>query len=288
MQHIQWFPGHMTKAMRMMEENMKLCDGAIYVLDARAPFACINNNLIKIFNNKPILYLLNKSDLVEREQLAEICERFKSENKPYLVTVGTSRKDGKAIYNAISELLKDKIEARKLKGLNKALRFMVCGIPNTGKSTVINTLSGKKTAQTGDKAGVTKGKQWIKLQSLELLDTPGTMPPSFENQIYAHHLAYIGSVNDDILDVESLCLDFIEEMSLRSPGLFFEKYGAEGSTPIEIYENICFKRGYIMRGKEPDYTRCAKAVIDDFRKGKLGKICLETQEVKSNERLGSR
>lgn len=280
MQHIQWFPGHMTKAMRMMEENLKLCDGAIYVLDARASFACINLNLLKIFSNKPVLYLINKSDLISQSDLNKIIDWFKQNNKPCLATVGTSQKDGKAVYNAIYSLLKDKIEARKAKGVNKALRFMVCGIPNTGKSTVINTLSGRKTAQTGDKAGVTKGKQWIKLEGLELLDTPGTMPPSFENQAYAHHLAYIGSVNDDILDIETLCLDFIEEMETVSPNLIKEKYGASGETPLEIFDSVCLKRGYILRKCEPDYTRGAKAVLDDFRKGKLGKICLETKEIK--------
>lgn len=281
MQHIQWFPGHMTKAMRMMEENLKLCDGAIYVLDARCPFACINYNLLKIFNNKPVLYLLNKSDLVKGEDIKQIGEWFVKNGKTFLATVGTSQKDGKAIQSAVNELLKEKIERRKEKGIEKPLRFMVCGIPNTGKSTVINTLSGRKTVQTGDKAGVTKGKQWIKLEKIELLDTPGTMPPSFENQVYAHHLAYIGSVNDDILDIESLTLDFIEELSEKIPGLFEEKYGIDTfETPIEIYEAICRKRGYLMRKNEFDYTRCAKAVLDDFRKGKLGKICLERQEVK--------
>lgn len=283
MQHIQWFPGHMTKAMRMMEENLKLCDGAIYVLDARSTFACINLNLLKIFNNKPILYLINKSDLIEKSDLNVILDYFKSQNKFCLATVGTSQKDGKAIYSAIYTLLKEKIDRNNAKGVNKTLRFMVCGIPNTGKSTIINTLSGRKTAQTGDKAGVTKGKQWIKLDGLELLDTPGTMPPSFENQAYAHHLAYIGSVNDDILDIESLALDFIEEMSTINPSLIKDKYNASGETPLEIFDSVCLKRGYLIKRGEPDYTRGAKAILDDFRKGKLGKICLETKEIKIYE-----
>lgn len=278
MQHIQWFPGHMMKAKRMMEENMKLCDGAIYVLDARAVFGCINSDLIKIFNNKPVLYLINKSDLVDSDSLKSIVEIFKRKGLNYLVTVGSNSKDAKAIFSAVSNLLKEKVENREKKGVNKSLRFMVCGIPNTGKSTIINNLSGKRATQTGDKAGVTKGKQWIKLDNLELLDTPGTMPPNFDNQEYARHLAYIGSINDDILDIETLCLDFIEDMENKFPNVIKDKYGVEGEKPIEIFDAICLKRGYVMRGREPDYTRCARAVIDEFRKGKLGKLCLETVE----------
>ncbi|MBR2933716.1 MAG: ribosome biogenesis GTPase YlqF [Clostridia bacterium] len=276
MQTIQWFPGHMTKALRMMEENVKLCDAVIYVLDARAPFACINKKLNALINNKPVVYLLNKVDLVDRRDVDQVVKEFTSKNMRVLTTVGTTLKDGKSVYNAIIELLSEKIQAKKAKGITKAVRVMVCGIPNTGKSTVINFLCGRKQAATGDKAGVTKGKQWIKLYDIELLDTPGTMPPAFENQIYAHHLAYIGSINDSILDMESLCLDFIEELSQNHKGLLNAKYGVdEALAPIEIYEGIAKARGFLLRGGEFDYERCARAVIDDFRKGRLGKICLE-------------
>lgn len=276
MQTIQWFPGHMTKALRMMEENVKLCDAVIYVLDARAPFACINKKLNALINNKPVVYLLNKVDLVDRRDVDQVVKEFTSKNIRVLTTVGTTLKDGKSVYNAIIELLSEKIQAKKAKGITKAVRVMVCGIPNTGKSTVINSLCGRKQAATGDKAGVTKGKQWIKLYDIELLDTPGTMPPAFENQIYAHHLAYIGSINDSILDMESLCLDFIEELSQNHKGLLNAKYGVdEALAPIEIYEGIAKARGFLLRGGEFDYERCARAVIDDFRKGRLGKICLE-------------
>ncbi|MGN0819385.1 MAG: ribosome biogenesis GTPase YlqF [Christensenellaceae bacterium] len=275
MQHIQWFPGHMTKAMRMMEENLKLVDGIIYVLDARAPLACINTNHIKIFNNKPVVYLINKCDLVESVHIKKIDEYFNGKNYRHAFVKGTDQRDINKALTLLKSVFEEKLKRNLEKGVNKTLRFMVCGIPNTGKSTIINTISGKKVAQTGDKAGVTKGKQWIKLDYLELLDTPGTMPPSMENQDLARHLAYIGSVNDDILDIEELCLTFIADMSAIQPGLFKEKYGADGVQPLEIYENICKKRGYLVRGGDYDYTRCAKAVIDDFRRGKLGKICLE-------------
>ena len=279
MQPIQWFPGHMTKALRMMEENIKLCDGIIYVLDARAPFACINFKLNELFNNKPVLYLLNKIDMIEARDADKLRSAFISDGKRVLTTVGTSQKDGKAVYKAIIDMFKDKIESKAARGIKKTLRVMVCGIPNTGKSSVINSLSGKRQAATGDKAGVTKGKQWIKLENIELLDTPGTMPPSFENQTYAHHLAYIGAINDDILDKETLCLDFIEELSSLYPEVLMQKYGVENGTPIEVYENICKKRGFLIRGGEYDYSRCAKAVFDDFRKQRLGLICLEREKI---------
>ena len=280
MKQIQWFPGHMTKALRMMEDNLKLVDGAVCVLDARAPFACFNKRLISVFNNKPVLYLINKTDLISAEDKSVIAENLKARGIKFLFTVGTEQRDMKAVYNVVTEMFSEKLQAKKERGVNKTLRFMVCGVPNTGKSTVINSLAGKKQAQTGDKAGVTKGKQWIRLNGLELLDTPGTMPPSFENQTYAHHLAYIGSINDDILDIESLCLDFIEELSAKNDLALSERYGVDiKGEPLEIFDAICKSRGYFLRGGESDYTRCAKAVLDDFRKGRLGKICLETEPV---------
>ncbi len=273
---INWFPGHMTKALRMMEENVTLCDAVIYVLDARAPFACINEKLNEICKFKPILYILNKTDLIEKSDLNKIAEAFKKEGRNVLPTVGTDLKDGKSVYSTVITLLSDKINAKKARGITKAVRVMVCGIPNTGKSTIINSLSGKRQAQTGDKAGVTKGKQWIKLYDMELLDTPGTMPPSIENQLYAHHLAYIGSINDNILDLEGLCLDFIKELTEKHSGVLNKKYGVtETDAPLEIYEGICKARGFLIRGGEYDYERCSKALLDDFRKGRLGKICLE-------------
>ena len=277
---INWFPGHMTKALRMMEENVGLCDAVIYVLDARAPFACVNKKLNELCKNKPILYVLNKSDLIEKSDLNKIVSAFKNNSENVIATVGTNLKDGKAVYSTVIGLLSEKINAKKQKGITKAVRVMVIGIPNTGKSTIINSLSGKRQAQTGDKVGVTKGKQWVKLYDIELLDTPGTMPPSMENQTYARHLAYVGSINDNILDLEGLCLRFISELISLRPGLLNAKYGVdESEEPIVIYESICKARGFLIRGGEYDYERCSKAVFDDFRKGRLGKICLENSPI---------
>ncbi len=277
MKTIQWFPGHMTKALRMMEENLRLVDGVIVILDARCPFACVNPRLEQLFAGRPVLYVLNKADLVEQRDIARNLSALKAEGKQAVAAVGTEKRSVRAVYDGIFAMLAEKTARNRAKGVFKPMRVMVAGIPNTGKSTVINSLSGAKKAVTGDKAGVTKGKQWIRLFDLELLDTPGTMPPSFENQELAKHLAYIGSVNDDILDFTELAPELLEELWQRYPALLAEKYGIgeEEDTPLKKYEKVCRRRGFLLRGGEYDYERCAKAVVDDFRKGRIGKICLE-------------
>lgn len=277
MKTIQWFPGHMTKAMRMMEENVRLVDGVILVLDARAAFACVNKKLEKLFENKPVVYAVNKSDLVDKADAARICAAFAAEGKAAAAVCLTDKKTVSRLYEKILSALKDKLERNRAKGVYKPLRIMVAGIPNTGKSTLINAFAGAKKAVTGDKAGVTKGKQWIKLEGLELLDTPGTMPPSFDDQTYAKHLAYIGSINDDILDFEELTLELLGELAKNRPSALEAKYGITdfGVPPLELYEQVCRRRGFLLRGGEYDYERCAKAVVDDFRKGRMGKIALE-------------
>ena len=277
MKTIQWVPGHMTKALRMMEENLRLVDGVIVILDARCPFACVNPRLEQLFAGRPVLYVLNKADLVEQRDIARNLSALKAEGKQAVAAVGTEKRSVRAVYDGIFAMLAEKTARNRAKGVFKPMRVMVAGIPNTGKSTVINSLSGAKKAVTGDKAGVTKGKQWIRLFDLELLDTPGTMPPSFENQELAKHLAYIGSVNDDILDFTELAPELLEELWQRYPALLAEKYGIgeEEDTPLKKYEKVCRRRGFLLRGGEYDYERCAKAVVDDFRKGRIGKICLE-------------
>ena len=271
---IQWYPGHMTKAMRMMESEVKLCDGVIYVLDARAPFACLNKKLSSIFGNRPVVYLLNKADLVSASDLKSAVATFESWGKTVVTTVGTGDKCASAVYNAISKELAPIKEKYAKKGLKKVLRVMVCGIPNTGKSTVINALCGNKRAKTGDKAGVTKDKQWLKLKDLELLDTPGTTPPSFDNQKNAEYLAYIGSLNDEIIDLLELSTDLIIYLNQKYNGLISAFYGVEveNKTPYEIFTSIGAKRGCLIRGGEVDEERTAKMIISDLRKGKIGKI----------------
>lgn len=277
MKHLQWFPGHMTAAMRMMEENLKAVDGVMIVLDSRAPRASLNSKLDKLFVNKKVLYVLNKTDLVDTTDVKRTVSEFTAEGKE---TVAVSAMDKRAVdllYSRIFSLLKEKLERNKLKGVFKPIRIMVAGIPNTGKSTIINALSGGKKAVTGDKAGVTKGKQWVRLRELELLDTPGTMPPAFDNQTLAKHLAYIGSMNDANIDFNDLAYELLIELREKYPQLIKSKYGIENLDvePLELFNAVCERRGFLRRGGEYDYERCASALIDDFRKGRIGKIILD-------------
>ena len=277
MQHLQWFPGHMTAAMRMMEENVKLVDGIMMILDARAPLASINEKLNKLFSNKKILFVINKCDLISQADAKRIVSVLKSQGKRAVAVSAMDKKAVDLLYNEMFLLLSEKLQRNKEKGLFRPLRFMVAGIPNTGKSTIINALCGGKKTVTGNKAGVTKGKQWVRLKEFELLDTPGTMPPAFENQTLAKHLAYIGSMNDANIDFGDLAYEFISEMKDKYPEVLKSKYSLDDldKSILEIFNDICIRRGFLMRGGEFDYSRCAVAIIDDFRKGRIGKIVLD-------------
>ncbi len=270
MKTIQWFPGHMTKALRMMEKEVPLADGIIYVLDARCPAASFNPVLKKLAGNKPVLYILNKCDLAD--------ERVDAMLKiiPHSVKVNAANANSRRdITGAINALVAEKREKNLAKGYSKIFRFLVIGVPNTGKSTIINLLAGSRRTVTGNKAGVTRGKQWIRLDGFELLDTPGTMPPACENQSHALHLAYVGSINDDILDLDDIALELLGEIGEKYPKRLFERYGIEGGSKLEMLDKVCAKRGFILRGGEYDYERGIRAVIDDFRKGRLGRITLD-------------
>ncbi len=277
MKQIQWFPGHMTAAIRMMEKNLSLVDGVVFVLDARCPAASFNAKLKKLANNKPVLYVLNKGDLADGRAdniLKIIRGKGAAAVKINAVNAGSKRDITGAIDNLIAEKRARALE----KGQTRVFRFMIAGVPNTGKSTLINLLAGSRRAETGDKAGVTRGKQWIRCGSFELLDTPGTMPPAFENQKLAARLAFVGSINDDILDIDDIALALLAEMYEKYPVRLAERYGIEGGTPLEMLETVCKKRGFLLRGGDYDYERAERAVIDDLRKGKLGKITLDTVE----------
>lgn len=267
----------MTAAMRMMEDSVKLVDGVMMVLDARAPRASINEKLNKLFANKKILYVLNKCDLIEPADAKRVIKEFASEGKTAVAISAMDKRAVDLLYSEMFKLLSEKLERNKLKGVFKPIRFLVAGIPNTGKSTIINALCGGKKTVTGNKAGVTKGKQWVRLKELELLDTPGTMPPAFENQTLAKHLAYIGSMNDANIDFSDLAYELIKELKVKYPEALKSKYSIDNldKEDIEIFNDICVRRGFLMRGGEYDYERCATAVIDDFRKGRIGKIILD-------------
>ena len=277
MKTIQWYPGHMTGAMRMMEQNLSLVDGVIFVLDARCPAASFNAKLKKLLKSKPVLYVFNKADLADEradillsavKSMGAVCVKANS------VNTGARR----ALTEAVKSLVAEKRETALAKGYNRVFRFMVAGVPNTGKSTLINALAGSKRAETGDKAGVTRGKQWIKCDGFELLDTPGTMPPAFENQYLARHLAYVGSINDDILETDEIALALLEELAANYPKRLEERYSIKAGQPLEMLEGVCARRGFILRGGEYDYERGERAVIDDFRKGRLGRITLDSLE----------
>ena len=276
---IQWFPGHMTKALRMMEKEIKIVDVIIYVLDARAPYSCVNPKLNSIIGDKSIIYVLNKCDMADPTITKEWQIYFSNIGHTCIMLNSTESGTAKKVETAIRNALTTKIERLKSKGINFIMRAMVLGVPNSGKSTLINNLCGVSKAITGDRPGVTKGKQWVKIASgIEILDTPGTLWPAFDNNIVAHHLAYIGSIKEEVLDIPSLSLDFIEEMCSIDPSILTTRYNITIETddePVMILENICKSRGYLLKRNELDYDRGAFALINDFKSNRLGKISLE-------------
>ena len=266
----------MTRAMRDMEAKRDLCDGVICVLDARAPIATVNKNLKKIFGEKPILYVLNKADLADSGKTDAFMKFFESKGKYVVKCDSTNVSTKRILLQKLNAITEEKRERALAKGLNRTFRFMVAGIPNTGKSTIVNLLSGQKRAKTGDKAGGTRDVRWLKCGAFDLLDTPGTMPPSFDNQYHARHLAYIGSINDDILDMDDVALELLGELAEKYPECLTERYGiTDYSEKLGMYEAVCKRRGFMLRGGEFDYERGGKAIMDDFRKGRTGKITLE-------------
>jgi len=276
--HFQWYPGHMTKAKRMMQEDIKLIDLVIELLDARVPMSSRNPDIDELGKNKARLILLNKADLAEEKQNDAWAEYFRA--KGFLVVKVNSRKGGgmKSIHSVIQEACKEKMERDRKRGiLNRPVRAMVVGIPNVGKSTFINSLAGKACAKTGNKPGVTKGKQWIRLnKNVELLDTPGILWPKFEDQTVGLRLAFIGSIKDEILNTEELAVEFIQFMKKYYMGVLAEKYDIiESDDPYQCLANIAQSRHCLLKGNELDISKAAILLIDDFRSGKLGRITLE-------------
>lgn len=276
---IQWFPGHMTKALRMMQDNIAICDCAGYVLDARAPFSCLNPQFEKLLGGKPCVFILNKCDLADSAKVS-LWQRYFADKGYTTVSIsGINSAEKKRIIDAFRQITKQISEKYKAKGVNKTIRAMIIGVPNSGKSTIINCISSRKATITGDKPGVTKGKQWVRLDiGLELLDTPGTLWPKFEDDTVAQHLCYIGSIKDDIVDVTEAGLLLCDELKIIYPKCFVTRYGIEtdGKQSVNIMREICVKRGLLSSGGELDTDRASKVLLDDFRKGKLGRITLET------------
>lgn len=289
----QWYPGHMTKAVRMMQENIKLIDLIIELVDARIPMSSRNPDIDELGRNKSRIVLLNKSDLADPVQNKKWMQYFEEQGAHALEVNSKSGAGVKSINGLVQEACKEKIERDRKRGIvNRPVRAMVVGIPNVGKSTFINSFAGKACAKTGNKPGVTKGKQWIRLnKSLELLDTPGILWPKFDDQEVGMRLAFIGSMNDEIIVQEELACDLIRVVMQLYPQALAQRYGWEESlsegdldkqpqalTEIEaagLLERIAVSRNCFSKGEEPDLPRAAALLIDDFRSGRLGRMTLE-------------
>jgi len=276
--NINWYPGHMTKAKRMMQENIKLIDIIIELVDARLPLSSKNPDIDALSNGKYRLVLLGKKDMADEAITKKWLEYFENSGIRALAIDSRSRRDMKQITDVIMEQCKEKIERDRRKGIkNRPIRAMVAGVPNVGKSTFINSFAGRAVTKTGNKPGVTKGKQWIKLsKSVELLDTPGLLWPKFEDQNVAARLALSGSINDDILDIYDLSIRFADFMSSNYPKYFSDRYGLSSDMAADqLIEEVGLQRGCLEKGGTVNKDKAAKALLDDFRSLKLGRISLE-------------
>ena len=275
---INWFPGHMTKALRTMEKEIKTIDFVIYVLDARAPKSSVNPKFQELIGGKPIIYVLNKIDLADDKVTDEFRKYFTNKNSTCLALNCTQSGIISKIDSAAKTLCAGKIEKYRAKGLTAILRCMVLGVPNSGKSTLVNNLCGVGRAVTGNKPGLTKGKQWVRVTpTFEVLDTPGTLWPSFSEEWQGENLALVGSIRDEVFDVGELALVLIEKLQKLYPNALSLRYNVDtqDKTALEIYEDIAAAKKFMLRGGEVDYERTAKTIVDDFRKTRLGKITLE-------------
>ena len=264
-----------------MEKEIKIVDVILYVLDSRAPFSCVNPKFETLIGNKPIIYVFNKVDMADKDKVDEWAKYFSKNNTNKCIMLdSTASGSGKKIESAIRLVLKEKIEKYKQKNINATLRAMVIGVPNCGKSTLINNLCGKAKTVTGNKPGVTKGKQWVKIASgIELLDMPGTLWPSFDNTKVAKHLAYIGSIREEVLDIPELAMEFIKDMRAMDKTILESRFNIsidEEDENLEVLEKICQSRRFLVKGGDYDYDRGCLAIVSDFKQGKMGNITLES------------
>ena len=276
--NFQWYPGHMTKAKRQMQEDIKLIDLVIELVDARIPMSSRNPDIDELGKNKFRLILMNKADLADPECSKTWSRYFKEKGFSVILLDARSKSAMKSITDAILSACSEKLERDKKRGIkNRPIRAMVVGIPNVGKSTFINSYAGKACAKTGNKPGVTKGKQWIRFgKNVELLDTPGILWPKFEDQQVGLRLALIGSINDEILNTDELALELIAFLKGHYPGLLGDRYGVEEEQKdAKLLKNIAENRKCLGKGGEIDYSKAAALLIDDFRSGRLGRITLE-------------
>ena len=274
----QWYPGHMTKAVRMMQENIKLIDLVIELVDARIPLSSRNPDIDKLAAGKFRIVLLNKSDLADPACNRQWVQYFEQQQIHVLEVNSRTGSGVKDIQGLVQETCKEKIERDRRRGIvNRPVRAMVVGIPNVGKSTFINSFAGKACTKTGNKPGVTKGKQWIRLnKGLELLDTPGILWPKFEDQQVGMKLAFIGSMNDDVILADELACDLIRCLQQLYPQALPKRYDIDGvGDPPQVLAQIAERRGCYGRGQELELERAAGLLLEDFRSGRLGRITLE-------------
>ncbi|MBQ2669751.1 MAG: ribosome biogenesis GTPase YlqF, partial [Clostridia bacterium] len=274
MQNLQWYPGHMAKTRRLIEKNLKMIDVVVEILDARIPFSGRNPNFDDIIKNKPRLLVLNKSDLADKSR-TDIWIKWYADNGLRVIPISCATGAGlNTVLNEARKLVQDKIDREKEKGRNRTLRLMMVGIPNVGKSSLINRLIGKASTKTGDRPGVTRGKQWLRIKGdAELLDTPGILPPKFEDQEVAKRLAYTGAIKDEILNTEllaySLC-DYLRDNYSDEVCARYKLDTVDGLEGYEVLEKIGKKRGFVISGGEIDMERAANMVLDELRGAKIG------------------
>lgn len=276
---INWFPGHMSKTLKQMQADSKVCDCFVYVVDARCPKSCINPEFVKVCKDKPIIFVLNKADLVEKTDIEKSKQYFNSLGHECISLNATVSGNAKVIISTIKKVFAERLNKNKERGVNFVLRAMVLGVPNSGKSTIVNNLCNKGRAVTGNKAGVTRSKLWIKVDgNIEFMDTPGVLLPNFENEDLAYNLAYVGSVRDDVLNLIDVSSRLIGKLITINENILTTKYGVDISNyahNVELLERVGKKRGCMVKGGEVDLERASKILLTDFRAGKLGKIYLE-------------
>ena len=279
MLNINWYPGHMKKTKESIQKNLKMVDVVFELIDARIPYSSQNPVIESIVGDKPRVIILNKSDLADNRSNKIWQEYFIGKDIPSVLVDSITGKGIESLLNMSLDVTKDKRENFEKRGvISRPTRAMIIGIPNVGKSTLINTLSGRKGTKTGNRPGITKSNQWIKTRGLlELLDTPGILWPKFEDQSVGLNLAFTGAIKDEILDKETLALRLLERLILNFPSLVEKRYGIEinDDTGLDVMSKIAKKRGCIIRGGEVDYTKVCGIILDEFRKGVIGNITLE-------------
>lgn len=280
---INWYPGHMAKTKRLLQDQIKRIDLIIELCDSRLPYSSRNPDLTRMIGSKRHLLFMNKSDLAD-PGINSLWLRFFRENGIECYLTDASRMKGKETIGVINQATKNIIDKALSKGVRKTVRAMIVGIPNVGKSTLINRLNGRSITKTGDRPGITRANQWVKISPyLELLDTPGLLWPKLDDQISARRLCYIGSVKDDVIDMADLTIHLLEELCDQVPDKIKERFHIQDTTlkGTDLLEAVCAGRGWLMKGAQFDYDRCCNVVLDEFREGKLGRITLESPSFKS-------